>query len=85
LEQVGCHRNGQKRHGRRNVIAWYFFRGCTIELDGALEVQLANISYRLGRKLELDPATESFSHDTEANAMRTWSKYCEPYVFPNLA
>ena len=48
-------------------------------------MQLENISYGLGRKLELDPATESFPHDTEANAMRTRSKYREPYVFPNLA
>jgi hypothetical protein len=45
-------------------------------------VHMANISYRLGRKLEFDPATESFPHDTDANAMRP--KYREPYVFPSL-
>jgi predicted dehydrogenase len=47
-------------------------------------VHMANISYRLGRQLAFDPATESFPHDTEANAMRTRPKYREPYVFPNL-
>jgi predicted dehydrogenase len=47
-------------------------------------VHLANISYRLGRGLAYDPATESFPHDSEANAMRTRPKYREPYVFPSL-
>ena len=47
-------------------------------------VHMANISYRLGRQLAFDPATDSFPHDTEANAMRPRPKYREPYVFPNL-
>jgi len=40
---------------------------------------LGNISYRLGRVLEFDAATEQFVGDREANAMLT-RKYREPYV-----
>jgi hypothetical protein len=43
---------------------------------------LANISYRTGRKLVFDPATEKFPGDKEANAYLTRSKYREPYVLP---
>jgi predicted dehydrogenase len=42
---------------------------------------LANISYRLGRKLTFDPKTETFPGDSEANEMLT-RKYREPYVLP---
>jgi predicted dehydrogenase len=45
-------------------------------------VHMANISYRLGRRLAFDPATDSFVNDVEANAMRTRPKYREPYVVP---
>ncbi|HTA69031.1 MAG TPA: Gfo/Idh/MocA family oxidoreductase [Bryobacteraceae bacterium] len=53
-------------------------------VNSATLVHMANISYRLGRGLAFDPATESFPHDAEANGMRTRPKYREPYVFPNL-
>ena len=52
-------------------------------VNSAALVHMANMSYRLGRELAFDPATQSFS-DSEANAMRTRPKYREPYVFPNL-
>jgi hypothetical protein len=42
---------------------------------------LANISYRLGRKLDFDPATWKFKNDAEANRMLT-RKYRAPYVVP---
>ena len=42
---------------------------------------LGNISYRLGRQLEFDPATEKFVGDTEADAMLT-REYRAPYVVP---
>ena len=42
---------------------------------------LGNIAYRLGRKLKIDPSTEAFVGDAEANAMLT-RKYREPYVVP---
>ena len=34
----------------------------------------AAIAWMLGRKVTLDPATESFLGDEEANRMRTWAK-----------
>jgi hypothetical protein len=42
---------------------------------------MANISYRLGRKLNVDASAHSFVNDAEANAMRTRPKYREPYTF----
>ncbi|MBI3281068.1 MAG: gfo/Idh/MocA family oxidoreductase, partial [Acidobacteria bacterium] len=42
---------------------------------------LANISYRLGRKLAFNPQTEIFDGDTEANRLLT-RKYRAPYVLP---
>ncbi len=42
---------------------------------------LGNIAYRLGRRLEFDPATERFPHDEEANRMLT-RQYRKPFVVP---
>ena len=42
---------------------------------------LANISYRLGRKLNYDPARWQFVNDAEANRMLT-RNYRSPYVVP---
>jgi predicted dehydrogenase len=42
---------------------------------------LANISYRLGRELEIDPDTQRFLNDFEANRMLT-RNYRAPYVVP---
>ena len=42
---------------------------------------LGNISYRLGRKLHINPSSESFVNDPEADAMLT-RKYREPFVVP---
>ena len=46
-------------------------------------IHLANISYRLGRSLEFDPATLTFPRDAEANRMLT-REYRAPYVPPDL-
>ena len=43
---------------------------------------LANISYRVGRKLEFDPQTETFPGDEEANRLLT-RDYRVPYVVPD--
>ena len=43
---------------------------------------LANISYRTGRKLVFDPATETFPGDDEANKLLTRT-YREPYTLPD--
>jgi predicted dehydrogenase len=42
---------------------------------------LGNISFRLGRVLELDPATETFKGDDEANKLLT-RQYRAPFVVP---
>jgi len=54
--------------------------------DGATSAALchmANISYRLGRKLAFDPAAMRFRSDTEANKMLT-REYRKPYVVPEI-
>jgi hypothetical protein len=43
---------------------------------------LANIAFRVGRKLEFDPQSETFPGDEAANALLT-RKYREPYVMPD--
>ncbi len=53
--------------------------------DGHLSTSLchlANISYKTGRKLTFDPATETFPGDDEANKLLT-REYREPYVVPD--
>ena len=42
---------------------------------------LANISYRLGRKLDFDGGKEKFVNDNEADAMLT-RNYRSPYIIP---
>jgi predicted dehydrogenase len=42
---------------------------------------LGNIAYRLGRKLHVNPSTESFVDDSEANGFLT-RPYREPFVVP---
>jgi hypothetical protein len=44
-------------------------------------VHLANASYRLGRTLRFDPATEQVIGDDEANRLLRGT-YREPYVVP---
>jgi predicted dehydrogenase len=46
-------------------------------------IHLANISYRLGRSLDFDPAMLTFPRDAEANRMLT-REYRAPYVLPRL-
>jgi predicted dehydrogenase len=43
---------------------------------------LGNIAYRLGRKLHLNPTSESFTGDSEADALLT-REYRAPYVVPS--
>lgn len=44
-------------------------------------IHLANISYRLGRTLDIDPETLTVLNDPEANAMLS-KEYRKPYVLP---
>jgi predicted dehydrogenase len=43
---------------------------------------LGNIAYRLGRKLHINPSSESFVNDSEADAMLT-RNYRAPFVVPD--
>ena len=57
---------------------------CTTEegFKSAALCHLANISYRVGRSLELDPKTERFIGDEEANKLLT-RNYRSPFVVPD--
>ncbi len=43
---------------------------------------LGNIAYRVGRRLNFDPATEKFIGDSEADTFLT-RNYRKPYVVPD--
>ena len=45
-------------------------------------IHMSNISYRLGRTLNFDPASQRFTGDEEANAMLT-RDYRSPFVIPD--
>jgi predicted dehydrogenase len=47
-------------------------------------VHMANISYRLGRKLDYDPSSESFRGDAEANRMLKRERQREPFGIPEV-
>jgi predicted dehydrogenase len=51
-----------------------------IGADSAVLVHMANISYRLRRRLNFDPKTQSFIGDEEANRMKTRNPYRAPYI-----
>ncbi len=44
----------------------------------------ANVSWRLGRQVTLDPKTELFVDDAEANALRTRQTYRKPWELPQV-
>jgi len=44
----------------------------------------ANVSWRLGRQVTLDPKTELFLNDAEANALRTRPIYRKPWELPRI-
>jgi predicted dehydrogenase len=52
-----------------------------IGVDSVIQVHAANVSYRLGRKVKLDPQTKKFVGDAEADKLWT-RKYRAPYIVP---
>jgi len=52
----------------------------SVGVTSAALVHLANMSYRLGRKLSYDSASGTFPGDAEANAMSTRPVYRSPYI-----
>ena len=61
---------------------------CDLETIGhpaSLLCHTGNISARLGgRKLVLDPKTELFANDKEANALRSRAVYRKPWALPEI-
>jgi predicted dehydrogenase len=60
---------------------------CDLETIGhpaSILCHAGNISARLGRKLRLDPKTETFLEDREANALRTRPEYRKPWLLPQV-
>ncbi len=60
---------------------------CDLETVGhpaSVLCHAGNISARVGRKLILDPATEMFENDAEANALRGRPEYRKPWLLPEV-
>lgn len=60
---------------------------CDLETVGhpaSVLCHTGNIAARLNRTLTLDPATEMFHDDAEANALRTRPEYRKPWVLPEI-
>ncbi len=60
---------------------------CDLETVGhpaSVLCHTGNISARLGRQLILEPATEMFVGDAEANALRTRVEYRKPWLLPEV-
>ena len=66
-------RTGDKSKAKGNIREG--FHTCAL-------VHLANISYKLGRSLDFDPAAMQFKNDAEANALLT-RNYRAPFVVPD--
>lgn len=56
----------------------------TIGHISSLLCHAGNVSWRVGRKVILDPATEMFIGDEEANRFRTRPEYRKPWVLPEV-
>jgi predicted dehydrogenase len=60
---------------------------CDLETVGhpaSVLCHAGNIATRVGRQLTMDPATEQFLADPEANALRTRPEYRKPWVLPEV-
>lgn len=60
---------------------------CDLETVGhpaSLLCHAGNIAWRLGRTVLLDPETENFEGDEEANALRGRPEWREPWVLPEV-
>ena len=56
----------------------------TVGHPASLLCHTGNIAWRVGRTLNIDPATETFVSDDEANALRTRPVYREPWKLPEV-
>lgn len=56
----------------------------TIGHQSSVLCHAGNVASRLGRTIKLDPVTETFIDDKEANELRTRPEYRKPYELPNV-
>ncbi len=56
----------------------------TVGHPSSLLCHAANVSWRVGRQVTLDPDTEEFIGDKQANALRTRPEYRKPWVLPEV-
>ncbi len=56
----------------------------TVGHPSSILCHAANVSWRIGRQLTLDPDTELFIDDEEANALRTRPEYRKPWELPQV-
>ena len=56
----------------------------TIGHPASVMCHAANVAWRVGRQLQLDPQTETFVNDPEANALRTRPEYRKPWLLPEV-
>lgn len=56
----------------------------TVGHPSSLLCHAGNIAWRTGHRLVLDPATETFDNDPEANALRSRPEYRPPYLLPDV-
>ena len=56
----------------------------TIGHPSSILCHSANVSWRVGRQVTLDPKTELFIDDPQANALRTRPEYRKPWELPTV-
>src|SRR5690606_19019953 len=56
----------------------------TVGHPSSLLCHAGNVAWRVGRTVFLDPETETFRDDAEANALRTRPEYRAPWVLPEV-
>ncbi|TWU09263.1 Glucose--fructose oxidoreductase precursor [Symmachiella macrocystis] len=54
----------------------------TVGHPSSILCHAGNIAWRVGRQVQLDPETETFIDDDEANALRTRPEYRKPWELP---
>jgi hypothetical protein len=56
----------------------------TVGHPSSILCHIGNVAWRLGRQVQLDPETETFVGDDEANALRTRPEYRSPWTLPDV-
>lgn len=56
----------------------------TVGHPSSFLTHVGNLSWRLGRQVVLDPETETFIGDEQANGMRTRPEYRKPWTLPKV-